>query len=296
MNVRLARYDEYPAIADFLHREWRADHVFTKSRALFDWQHRNGDHYNFVLGMDGDRILGVFGFIPTGQWDPKLGTKHLWLAIWKVADEAAGQGLGRRLLDFIEVSYQPEFIATIGASEMTLPMYRSRGYVTGRMEHWYARVDMFKPGRGEDVTCSFLPRKSEEYIKNRYLNHPVYRYMVVSEGFTSAIVRVCEAPSFGRMLRVVDVVGWTGGLGRLPWSALARTYRIDLIDFYCAGIPHADIEAAGFVRRIENEVVIPNHFEPFEFHNVEIDYAVKCDKPWRLVKGDSDMDRPNVLL
>ena len=70
-----------------------------------------------------------------------------------------------------------------------------------------------------------------------------------------------------------------------------------MLDFYCAGYNSADIEAAGFTRRIADEVIIPNHFEPYEHRNIDINYAVKAPKgmPWRIVKGDGDQDRPNVL-
>ncbi len=299
-EIRLARYDEYDQIADFLDREWRKDHVFTKSRALFDWQHRNGDSYNFALSLDGNRILGVLGFIPSTQFDPARKPDSLWFSIWKVADEAKGQGIGRRLLGFVEQSYKPTIIGTVGASEMTLPLYRARGYRTGRMEHWYAMTSTVTLGRGNVPVRGpvQVPFKSQEYVRRRYLEHPFYKYEAVGNSSCVVVMRLCEAPEVRvRMLRVVDVIGSTAGFSHLPWRQIGERFDTKMIDLYCANIPARDIEAAGFKRRRGDEVIVPNHFEPYEARNVEIDYAIKVSPManWRIVKGDGDMDRPNVI-
>ena len=52
-----------------------------------------------------------------------------------------------------------------------------------------------------------------------------------------------------------------------------------------------------FVRNENDGVVIPNYFEPFAKSNVEIDYMIStaAGRPFRIVKGDSDQDRPNIV-
>jgi hypothetical protein len=59
---------------------------------------------------------------------------------------------------------------------------------------------------------------------------------------------------------------------------------------------------AGFSERTtEGEVVIPDHFEPFEFKNVEMNFALKISEEIRekaqvrLFKSDGDQDRPNIV-
>ncbi len=289
MNVRLARRDEYPKIADFLHREWRPNHIFCQSRKLFDWQHLYGDHYHFVLGIEGERIMGVFGFVPSCQFEPSTGYESIFLCIWKVADEAAGQGLGRRLLDFIEDSYSPTLIATVGASAMTLPMYQKRGWQTGRMEHWFRERSIAMPLDAVASDDDVYPHKNGLHMVRRYTFHPWYKYITV----VGVVMRICGGDGV-RVLRVVDCLD-PAMLKTIYWETLMKDTGTDVAEFYCAGFDSADLEQAGFRRRIGDEIIIPSHFEPYEHRNVEIDYAIKCDRPWRLTRGDGDMDRPNVL-
>ncbi len=299
-DIRLALADDYPAICAYLEAHWRKGHIFTKSKALFDWQHWNKvkQHYHFVLGCAPDgSIHGVFGFIPNGQWDPALGYESIWLAIWSVCDEAKGHGLGRRLLAFIEDIYKPNFIGTNGATEMTLRMYEERGYVTGTLEQWYCMHGDTKRGRYANPGPSFdEPRKSLDYAFNRYNEHPFYKYRFddVGDGSAFVVSRRCESPN-GDALRVVDFFGAPTALESVNWERMAHEEDVDYIDIFCAGVPALCLERAGFTRRIGNEIIIPNHFEPYENRNIEINYAVKCAQPWRILRGDSDMDRPNVL-
>ncbi len=297
MNIRLAKAADYPAICDYLEAHWRHGHVFTKSRELFDWQHRTGDDYNFVLGESDGRILGVLGFVPHGQFDPKLGTDALWLCIWSVSEESRGQGLGIRLLSFVEDTYRPRFIGTNGASNMTMPMYAARGWKTGKLEHWYATPETATTGRAGSVRGPYpMPKKTQAFADARYAKHPMYKYDVYGNEHTAVVLRVCEAEGL-RMLRVVDLIGSSAGFSHLPWKQLAAKYQATLIDFYCAGIPSRDVEAAGFKRRRGDEVIVPNYFEPYEHRNVDINYAFKAPQQttWRICKGDGDQDRPNVL-
>lgn len=299
--IRLSTADDYPAICAYLETHWRKRHIFCSSRALFDWQHFDpvSNAYNFVIGCDDTgRILGVLGFVPTGQFDSALERRAIFLCIWSVSEEARGTGLGSRLLAFVE-AMRPQLIATVGASEMTLAMYRKRGWKTGRMEHWYSMRDTAFIGRGGFVRGpSTLPTKTSKYVENRYSKHPWYQYQIYSNGPTSVVLRVAEAPERRvRVLRVVDIIGPSAGLSHLPWRQLAERYDCKTVDLYCAGIPSRDLEAAGFKRRRGDEVIIPNHFEPYEHRNVEIDYAIKAPAgvPWRLCRGDGDQDRPNVI-
>ena len=74
--------------------------------------------------------------------------------------------------------------------------------------------------------------------------------------------------------------------------------QAEYIDFYNAGIDDDDLRKSGFKRRIPNDnTVIPNYFEPFAKENVEISFVIRlpAGKKYRVVKGDSDQDRPNII-
>ncbi len=290
-TIRLALADDYPAICAYLEANWRKGHIFTKSKALFDWQHWDEarQRYNFILGCnDSGGIDGVLGFIPHGQYDPALGFDSIWLCIWHAS--VKGTGLGRRMLDWLEETFKPAFLGTNGASEMSLPLYQARGWETGKLEHWYMRTHSATRGCFDSGYTEDRHRKSLTYLDARYGRHPIYEY----DRRGDVVTRLCSGVV--SVLRIVDFLG-AEEICQVDWRHIASLTGAQFVDCYCAGIDAADMMRAGFTRRIADEVIIPNYFEPYEHRNVDINYAVKAPKgmPWRIVKGDGDMDRPNVL-
>lgn len=146
------------------------------------------------------------------------------------------------------------------------------------------------------------PRKTPTYVVNRYLRHPVYRYEVfaIRDGRKVAglvVTRVCRQDG-ARAVRIVDFIGPSHALRGLQaeWDRLLREADAEYLDFYNVGVEEEHLEASGFRRRTEGDgLVLPSYFEPFVQRNVEIDYMMKIreGEPYRIVKGDSDQDRPN---
>ena len=153
-------------------------------------------------------------------------------------------------------------------------------------------------------TQQAIPKKTPTYLVNRYCRHPLYRYDVyhiVGSGHVQGLIvtRNCEHRG-ARAIRLVEFVGPNAALTGLgaAWLDLLALANAEYIDFYSAGIPMDILVAAGFHhRREEDRIVVPNYFEPFTQKTVEIDYMISSDvtEPFRIVKGDSDQDRPNIL-
>jgi hypothetical protein len=154
------------------------------------------------------------------------------------------------------------------------------------------------------LTQKDLPQKSPNYLVNRYFRHPVYRYqtyrILERERTTGIIVtRVCNNKE-SCAIRIVDFVGPSAALRGLreEWFHLLKNINAEYIDFYCAGINEDDLIASGFLCCEEgDEIIIPNHFEPFSKTKVNIDYSISTPVgvAYRMVKGDSDQDRPNFI-
>lgn len=149
-----------------------------------------------------------------------------------------------------------------------------------------------------------LPRKSPRYLINRYLRHSFYRYHTyrIREGAKTTgiiVTRICSYKG-SKAIRIVDFIGQSDALRRLrgQWIDLLKNFDAEYLDFYNAGIKHEDLLASGFTRReVGDGTVIPNYFEPFFRENIEIDYAIRVPvgQTYRIVKGDSDQDRPNLI-
>ncbi|MDP8263028.1 MAG: hypothetical protein P9M13_06975 [Candidatus Ancaeobacter aquaticus] len=150
-----------------------------------------------------------------------------------------------------------------------------------------------------------IPEKSLGYLYHRYYCHPIYNYHVYgikSQGSIVGILvfRLSSHDSY-HALRIVDYFGNAEGLFGMfgEFQRLLQHYNAEYIDFYNIGIKEINLTTSGFIKRDStSEVIIPNYFEPFEKKNIDLDYAYKCDNDFNfcIFKGDSDQDRPNLIL
>ena len=69
----------------------------------------------------------------------------------------------------------------------------------------------------------------------------------------------------------------------------------EYIDCYNYGVNKDVLQNWGFVLKKENEVIVPNYFEPFLKKNINLKFAYKSQESIKIFKGDSDQDRPNII-
>jgi hypothetical protein len=149
------------------------------------------------------------------------------------------------------------------------------------------------------------PQKTFAYIKNRYLDHPYYDYRVsvaIQDDKVVAVVWRKLSVEGSAVLRIVDLIGDPGLLrvAAADFERLLVEESAEYIDVVFHGLDEAALRDCGFIDRREHpELVIPNYFEPFERRNVEVAFGYKYDArtcpPVRILRGDSDQDRPNLL-
>lgn len=151
------------------------------------------------------------------------------------------------------------------------------------------------------------PHKSWDYLSNRFLQHPIYMYFLIGIQFKKQlkgllILRKHSIEINGNIvsiLRAVDYLGSSELLAKCGGSLqrLLTEERCEYIDIMHLGLDEEDLERAGFVSQNKNpSLILPNYFEPFERRNVEIKLAYKSrfDRNIRLMRADSDQDRPNM--
>jgi len=292
---------------------------------------------------ESSEILALLGYIPFRRFDPEANWTELSLAIWKIRDDAGTPGLGLQLLKTIQRNLTPALICAIGTSQVVRPIYKALGYKVGALSQAalfpvsatlgetvatgvpaIARRTIgedagvvIRPVIGESLPDGILiatvntlsnenlPRKSWNYLLNRYVRHPYYEYeirTVTSDGHLRAILvwRRVLAPT-GYILRIVDVIGDANVLARCG-ATLRRelvTANCEYMDLMHWGVSSEALRSGGFVSPEDHpELVLPNYFEPFERRNVEIEIAFRidpklADKRIFLYRADSDQDRPN---
>ncbi|MBU1012552.1 MAG: hypothetical protein KKG99_06075 [Bacteroidetes bacterium] len=323
---------EFCDLVDFLQKYWKDDHIFVKCPALLKWQHLDGSFINFIIAREtgSNRILGIFGFIPTSQFDKDLSTnKDTWGAIWKVTDDAP-YGLGMNIMQFFHDEVKPLSHVSVSNTDIALNLYKLTRQKTGYLNQYYILSDsvkqytIAKPGRkneaeirlpdevlikeirlSSDFSLShpFHPQKSITYLINRYQNHPIYKYRFfgIYEGtaiFAIFVIRKQFANN-SSCLRLVDIYGEINSIGRAyhQLQKLIMKEESEYIDCCNYGIDEAIFARMGFVKLDpEGDTIIPNYFEPFEQRNVAINFAIKMQySDYIIFKGDADQDRPSII-
>ena len=282
--------------------------------------------------MDG-QIAGLLGFIPTSHFDPAIAYwRDVWLAyVESTARMLTGPASGLQLLRFLQRAALPAGdMLLVGNNEHVATLYRLLGFELVDLSHYYranpAKRD-FQLLAGNVQTCEFetfsnvcagaagerldefarviegySPGKTVEYVRNRYLRHPFYRYELVgvwreASPIALAVARKAEAAS-ATAVRIVDLFGREEELACIGPAVdqLIREADAEYADFYGYGFGQESLARAGLLLKAE-DVIVPNYFEPFVQANVPIHCAMlrTTADPVRLVRGDSDQDRPNQL-
>jgi hypothetical protein len=338
-TIRRCQTADVPDVQHFLDAHWKRGHIFSVDRELFDWQYARPDRpgeYAIVLARrDADNaVAGMLGFIPTSRFDPALsGNTAIWLALWRVRDDIATGALGLRLLSDVVDREPHTSIGVIGFQPTVDAIYSALKFQIGELQHYVLPnpdVSTFqlasfarRPARSipaSDVTAervdeqslaaatagldlgsraAQLPQKTADYVRERYLRHPRYRYSVfVLRRHHPIGLLVARVATHGgrRALRLVDYIGpddAVPSLGALIADEIRRR-DCEYADVQNWGIDPSLFEAAGFSRvDPAGPDIVPNHFEPFERRNAPVRFALRASRPTVLFKGDGDQDRPN---
>src|SRR5262245_39300260 len=215
IRIRRCQSSDVPDVLTFLDRHWKARHVFTADRELFDWQYARPDRpgeYAIALAQNdanGD-LVGMLGYLPTRRFDPALaGNNALWLALWKVRDDVTGP-VGLQLLTDVANGEPHTSIGVIGFQPPAAAIYKALKFEVGELRHYVlvnpdvstfelavfdnppkrpvpdsdltaVRVDSANFSTAADglelgTRAALAPKKTPEYVRSRFLLHPRYRY------------------------------------------------------------------------------------------------------------------------
>lgn len=336
LEIRRCRTEEIDDLMRFVDEHWQRGHVLATSRALMDWQHRGADGaYDYLLARDGDRLLGVLGYIASSRFDARPAAPEVvWLALWKIREDSAQPGLGLRMLRFLERAHDGAVLAVNGISLAHPPMYRGLGFeVVELAQHVLVNPDARQtlisgtpvqgsaPGGGGTAFTELraadldalpdrafdagaLPAKTPTYFRERFLHHPFYRYRVFrldSDHAGAGLLALRIAEHKGRRaVRIVDFAGNPALLGScgLGIARFCAEFDAEYADFWSWGIDPALLAGSGFALvDPAGATTVPNYFEPFLARNGRILCAFRnpTGLRFRVFRADGDQDRPNRL-
>ena len=335
--VELLAHGDIEKFKIFISKHWGKDHIFAQNNFIFDWQHKGCQNYHYMVAKQKNTLIGVQGVIPQSHFDKDLPKNQIFLTLWRALEER-GIGIGLRLYQNILKEYKPEFIGVIGINRTVIPFYKWQGFNVGMMDHHVLLPSYLNESkvanvpenlkfetRGLKSDVSFQkisykeftkidtnklynhqwPLKSDTFIKNRFINHPIYSYDIYSILKKNKLLALCVIrPIFKEnsvVLRLVDFFGPNKSFSLLNNFVLdlLEEYKAEYLDIYSHGIPTNLLQKAGFINRKKFKgLIIPNYFEPFERKNVDLLFAykkAKNDMTVRLFKADGDQDRPNLI-
>ena len=128
IDFRYAKLDEYQRVSDFVDQHWAHDHIYTRSRPLFDWTfHRPGhwdpDSYSVSLALDRDELVGILGGIPFTMNQFGQTSKSIWIVNYVIR---ADYRKGATALQLLSSFRKPEFPGTVafGINPATAVIYK----------------------------------------------------------------------------------------------------------------------------------------------------------------------------
>lgn len=153
----------------------------------------------------------------------------------------------------------------------------------------------------QEINAFYRPKKSLTYMVNRFQKHPIYRYdfwgVYKDDKIKTLLVsRDCKANG-SKVLRFVDALGELCGYIYPSIEQILQEGKYEYADFLNYGVDGEVFREMGFneLDFDNDELILPNYFEPFEKRNVKMALAYEAKFPYVAFKGDADQDRPNLL-
>ena len=332
MSIRFAEKEDEPRIVAFLKENWTPNSILVTSPLIFEYQYMRQAECGFVLAEDDEtgEIQGIKGYIPLNSSDHPDVAAALAIAL-----KGSRPMLNMEMQRFLEKQTNCRMMCSPGLNPNTAarvyPLFR---YKVDKLKQYYrlGQKDEFKIAKivkrpmecGEaghaqpvlypdmvellrhfdpELYRDNLPYKDARYLSYRYFEHPVYHYDVfgieTSPGHATSLLMIRKIDCGGScVLRIVDFVGQRDDfrLLRDGLDQILRRSDAEYIDFYCYGMPHEFMTAAGMTLRSEqDENIIPNYFEPFVQKNIDIIFFCNLHEDFLVCKSDGDQDRPSVL-
>ncbi len=332
MEIRLCKKEEISLLVDFIKTYWNPNHVLVKRPEVLHWQYQNEDGLNFLIAIENNEIYAVLGLIPLSHFDKGLKENNeAWGALWKIRPDCKIPGLGTYLQRRATKIY--DFFGGIGVSQDNINIQNALKNKVVHINHYYVlnrnindyqiakiNVNQIPPQEISinfsmeerdsldgipEIEHSYYPQKSNSFIINKYQNNPFYHYRFLCckrNNLIEAVIVLKNVEVGNRMAcRVIDVLGrieQLEGLGKAIENYISNNERIEYADFYNSGINKSFFINNGFyeVNDYDDDVIIPNYFEPYLQKNCPLDGIIISDNPekYSFFKGDADQDRPNI--
>jgi len=330
-----ASKSEADEIMQYIDNEWKKGHILAVNKKYFLYEYASGNMLNFIISRKNNKINGILGFmtpsidvqkdvwlalwkVSKSNGSPMLGIKLLKFLLNLNFRSVICSGVNSdaikiyNYLGFETAHLNHYYLLNNKIKKFHIakvsPEIPSKNFVLSldaTKEIMKLRIDNIETYSSFFESNQSIPFKDFTYFKKRFLEHPYYDYEIFGVFFelnliSLMVVRVSHYLG-SSCLRIVDFLGDENSLLKLiPYLYNKMIHEgHEYIDFLCYGFDEALICNVGFSKLFyDNEnIVIPNYFEPFIQENIKIHYsALIADlRKLRICKADGDQDRLNLL-
>ena len=258
-----------------------------KSKKLFDWQYLNKGNYNFYILKEKNRIKAIQGFIPNDRYDKKLGKETIFLSLWSSSETS----FGAKLFYYVLKKINHQLIAGLGSSDQSFAFQKMINFRCFYFDHYFM--------------TGFKRRKNlihPKFFSNYKNNFKKINFTILN----SKNIKFLEKKIFQYQFpkKSINYIGDEKDFiyGKYLFNYLLKKNNADFIDIYCFGIKQKFLKKAG-LNNVDDYaklgLIIPNYFEPFKKKKINLPLSFRLLKKKlpkiQFFKGDSDLDRPNII-
>jgi len=293
------------------------------------------NRYNFIIATSDSKIIGCHGFITHSHFSKKLSSGDtVWLVNWFAIKGTPNPGLNllffpeknlnferigtvgcneKAVTIFKKLGYRVgelkhyftinpninDFQLISVPKNLSKSVSKNKKNKKLKLEKNKFKLDAF----GKNINKLVKKfGKDEAYFVNRYIHHPYYKYKIywiyyLNNSIGFFVTRICKFKN-KKALRIVDFFGYDEALVKIniPLEQLLIENGAEYADFYEYAIDDSIMAKSGLHKNnFNDQIVIPNYFEPFVKKNINLKWAIKSNNSTMIpiFKGDCDQDRPN---
>ena len=315
-TINLATSKDRAKIFNFINKYWKKNHIFIKSKKLFDFQHKDKKKLNWIIAINrkSKKLEGILGLISKSFYSKGYISKNddIWIAIIMVAYPLKpSKGLGTEMIKSFVKKFKPNSIGAIGITKNVSYLYKKIGLKINFLNQYYLKSKnkiKFQDDKNFNISDDVKKilkfknydqkNKDFKYFEKRYFKHPIYKYhlFIIEENKIQKNFLIFRLVKFKKelVIRIIDIgnIKLIYKFKKKHFLYLINNFKAKHIDFINFGIKKSIIEKIGL--KLRKNVLIPHHFEPYEEKNIDIMFSyISKNEKFYVFKGDSDLDRPN---
>lgn len=314
-----------------------------------------GSGISALTVWDRNELVGMQGLIHAPFRIGAERLTSVWLCNLMVAEHHRARGVGARLMTSVH-NLPVDVVATSGINPDILPLYRKMRYhVINALDRYIYvnNIDKFyeltgyriyqdvegpqkeRPSNSilmqhdedfDEFWTSFKSHslgskyvgidRTKEYMRWRYVQHPRFRYRIVTGRDASGTIyglivyRIERISGFdGSVVRILEIDAIDEHSFSLMMGAagdIACQNAAIFCDYYSSiDLPITDIATIGWMRSSEIPEAVPSYFQPLDYRHQNVSVAARAlrtgfsPSDWSgrlsITKSDGDQDRPNLI-